>query len=272
MRLRGLLVVTCLLAWGGDRAPAAKGWSTPAAGPSLSGDPEIVFTFDDGPSAATTPKVLDILAKHDIKAIFFLVGEMAGGDKKKIPPIIARILADGHVIANHTMQHKDLCRTKTSDEAAAKDIDDGKATIEKVAGINTFWFRTPFGVRCDRLDAMLAARGISHFHWDLDPQEWKHENAKKAFDYVTGSLAKSTGRNVLLMHDIKKATVEALPQILDWIEAENTRRAAAHKRQIRIIQAPELAAERIPPELRAWAEDAVPRRGGLGARIASILP
>lgn len=266
-----IATITTITSGGGDRAHA-KGWPTPAAGPSASGDPELVFTFDDGPSPSTTPKVLDILAKHHIKAVFFLVGEMAGSGNQKVPAIIARILADGHVIANHTMTHKDLCRKKTSDEAAAKDLDDGKATIERVAGVHTFWFRAPYGVRCDRLDGMLAERHITHFHWDLDPQEWKHNDAKKAFDYVTKNLAKMTGRNVLLMHDIKKATVIALPQILDWIDAENARREAAHKRPIRIVSAPELAAERIPADLRAWAADAIPTRGGLGARLASILP
>ena len=54
------------------------------------------------------------------------------------------------------------------------------------------------------------------------------------------------------MHDIKEATAVALPRILDWIDEENARREAAHKRRIRIIQAPELAAERINPDLRAW--------------------
>jgi len=269
---RYLLAALAAVALTGDQLSHAKGWPTPAAGPSLSGDPEIIFTFDDGPSPTTTPKVLDTLAKYKVKAIFFLVGEMAGSENKKIAPIVKRILDEGHVIANHTHEHKDLCRGKTSDEAAAKDIDHGKATIEKVAGVNTFWFRAPYGVRCDRLDGMLAERHIQHFHWDLDPQEWKHDDAKKAFSYVTGALAKSSSRNVLLMHDIKKATVESLPQILEWIEAENARREVSHKRRIRIIGAPELAAERFPAELRTWAADAIPARGALGARLAQVLP
>lgn len=248
-----------------------KGWSSPAAGPTKSGDPELVFTFDDGPNPKTTPRVLDALAKHHIKAIFFMVGDRLE-NAKKVEPIVQRIVAEGHIIGNHTMSHADLCKKKVSDEQAAAEIDKGKARIEEVTGFHTFWFRTPYGVRCDRLDKLLDERHITHFHWDLDPQEWKHNNADKAFDYVTKHLAKATTRDVLLMHDIKEATAEALPRILDWIDEENARREAAHKRRIRIIQAPELAAERISPELRSWFLDAVPGRGDLGARIASVLP
>ncbi len=248
-----------------------KGWPTPAAGPTKSGDPELVFTFDDGPNPATTPRVLDALAKHHIKATFFLVGERLE-NRKKVEPIIARIIADGHVIATHTMTHKDLCKKKLSDEDAAADIDLGKARIEEVTGVKTFWFRVPYGVRCDRVETLLAERHLQHFHWDLDPQEWKHNDPEKAFQYVTKQLAKSSNRNVLLMHDIKEATAIALPRILDWIDEENARREVAHKRRIRIIQAPELAAEKISPELIAWVKDLVPARGDLGARIATALP
>src|SRR5262249_6750787 len=153
-------------------------------------------------------------------AVFFMVGDMAAN--KQAPPIIDRILREGHIIANHTMTHQDLCRLKDP-ERAAKEIDDGKTAIETAAGMHVTWFRTPYGVRCDRLDAMLAERGLTHFHWDLDPREWQHGSKQKAVDYVVKEVGRMKGRNVLLMHDIKKATVDALPEILDWIDAENAR-------------------------------------------------
>src|SRR5205814_2753038 len=87
-----------------------KGWPMPAAGPTASGDPELIFTFDDGPNPKTTPAVLDTLAKHHIHAVFFMVGEMAAN--KQSAAIIERIVSEGHVIANHTMTHQDLCRIK----------------------------------------------------------------------------------------------------------------------------------------------------------------
>src|SRR5450432_360763 len=126
------------------KKPHHKGWSGPAAGPTESGDPELIFTFDDGPNPKTTPFVLDTLAKHHIHATFFLVGEKAANPRAA--PIIERMLREGHIVANHTMTHQDLCRIK-DDDLAAHDIDDGKAAIEKAApGWTTVWFRTPYGV------------------------------------------------------------------------------------------------------------------------------
>ncbi len=246
----------------------AKGWPLPAAGPTMSGDPELIFTFDDGPNPKTTPAVLDALAKHHIQAVFFIVGNMADGKNKKIPEIFARMIADGHIIATHTMNHLDLCRKKNYD-VAPREIDEGRETIEKASGWRTFWFRTPYGVRCARVEELLAERGLGHFHWDLDPQEWKHHDSVKAVKYVETQVGKMTGRNVLLMHDIHEATVKALPEILDWIDAENARRKEAHKRPIRIIQSPELAREKLPDGLLAFLGELVPTT--LGARLASVI-
>lgn len=256
-----------VLAGRGDAA--GRGWPTPAAGDSASGGPEVVFTFDDGPNPKTTPHVLDALARHHIRAVFFLVGEMADSRSPRVAAIIARILRDGHVVASHTMHHHDLCRV--SDAAAAADLDDGKAAVERAAGVPTAWFRLPFGVRCARVERLLDERHLAHFHWDIDPQEWKHD-AARTVRYVTGELGRSRGRRVLLMHDIKPATVGALPQILAWIDAENARREAAHTAPIRIVQAPALAIERLPRGLVAWLGDATAGARALPGAIASVLP
>jgi peptidoglycan/xylan/chitin deacetylase (PgdA/CDA1 family) len=263
-------LVTAMIALGAAGGAAAKAWPTPAAGASASGGPEVLFTFDDGPNPRTTPLVLDALADHHIHAVFFLVGEMAGNHSPKVAAIIRRILRDGHVIATHTMKHKDLCRVSAA--AAAQDLDDGKATVEQVAGVPTAWFRAPYGARCDRLERLLADRHLAHFHWDLDPQEWKHGDAAKAIKYVTGELGRASGRDVLLMHDIKPATVKALPEILAWLDAENARREKSHGKPIVIVQAPALAVERLPRGLGAWLGDATAGVRALPDAIASVLP
>jgi peptidoglycan-N-acetylglucosamine deacetylase len=271
-RVKLLLAATVLAVLGTPASEASKGWPIPAAGESLTGEIEILFTFDDGPNPATTPAVLDILHQHGIKAVFFLVGERM--ESKQAPKIVERILREGHVIANHTMRHKDLCRTKTTEEAAVADIDNGKAAIEKVAKVELAWFRTPFGVRCDRLDRLLAERKIHHFHWDLDPQEWKpkKDNLEKTVKYVTTELSRAGGRAVLLMHDIKQVTVEALPQILAWIDEENKRREKSRKMKIRILQAPTLAGQQLPKGLVPWLADATAGVKELPKTLAALLP
>jgi peptidoglycan/xylan/chitin deacetylase (PgdA/CDA1 family) len=248
----------------------AKGWPTPAAGESASGDIELVLTFDDGPNPVTTPQVLDILKAHGLHAIFFLVGEMAESRDKRVTKILDRMLAEGHVIANHTQRHKDLCRVK--EDKAIEDLDKGKETIEHVTHVELAWLRLPFGVRCDRVDQMLAERKLKHFHWDLDPQEWKHGNKEKTVNYVTKELTRAGGRAVLLMHDIKKVTVEALPEILTWIDEENARRQKSRKMKIRILPGYALAAEQLPKGLGAWFADATTTARSLPQVVASVLP
>jgi peptidoglycan/xylan/chitin deacetylase (PgdA/CDA1 family) len=265
---RSLLV--CLMALGLAGEVSAKGWPQPAAGDSPDGQVQIVLTFDDGPNPVTTPQVLDILKAHNLKAIFFLVGEMVESRDKRVPKILERMLAEGHVIANHTQRHKDLCRV--TEEKAIEDLDKGKETIERVTHVELAWLRLPFGVRCDRVDRMLEERKVKHFHWDLDPQEWKHGKLDKTVNYVTKELSRAGGRAVLLLHDVKKVTVEALPEILKWIDEENARREKSRKMKIEIMPAPDLAAEQLPKGLLPWLADATAGARTLPTVLASLLP
>jgi hypothetical protein len=83
---------------------------------------------------------------------------------------------------------------------------------------------------------------------------------------------RAEGRNVLLLHDVKHTTVKALPQILDWIDAENMRRVKEHRKPIRILQAPELAVEQLPRGLGAWLLDVTAGARALPDMLAGALP
>jgi peptidoglycan/xylan/chitin deacetylase (PgdA/CDA1 family) len=255
----------------GSLPAAAKGWPTPAGGDSTSGGPEVIFTFDDGPKPSTTPQVLDILAAHHIHAIFFLIGEMAANKNKKVKPLLDRMIREGHVIGTHTMTHPNLCKLKDDDKAGAE-IDDGKKAVEEAAGLRTVWFRVPGGARCDRLEKQLADRGLSHFHWDIDMQEWKHHNVDRAVKTVVDQLAKNEDRVVVLMHDIHKETPLALPRILDWIDQENAKRLAVHKKPIRIVNGYEYAEEQLPKGLVEWLGGVAPDWKGMAGAVADDLP
>lgn len=230
----------------------------------------MLFTFDDGPNVKTTPLVLDALAQHRIRAVFFMVGRMADNKNPGIRPLIERILREGHVIATHTMWHNDLCRVPELEAAA--DLDDGKQTIERVAKVPTAWFRVPFGSRCPQLELLLAQRQLVHFHWDIDPQEWRRGPPIRTVHRVTSVLGRIHGRNVLLLHDVKVATVQALPKILEWIDTENARRAQLALPVIRIVQAPAFAVEQLPRGLVRWLADATAGVRALPGAIASALP
>ena len=277
--LRGALA-TCALVLGLRGGADAGRWPQPALGTGPQAalsegelarqDVEVLFTFDDGPMASTTPYVLDILAQRGIHAVFFLVGKQVVRTSREGPELIDRIVREGHILANHTMWHTDLC--KDSADTAVAELDIGREVIEGAARMRLAWFRAPFGVRCEQLDELLAARHLTHFHWDLDPQEWRHGNVARTVKYVTDRLARAQGRNVLLMHDIKLVTVLALPKILQWIDDENARRAQTGKPRIRVLQAPDVAMEQIPPAVREVLGEAWDGARALPRRIASVLP
>lgn len=266
---RAILICLTLLA----SAPARAGnWPTPAAGASTGGGPEVVLTFDDGPHPNHTRKVLDILAARKLQAIFFMTGDhFEGSLVERSRALMARTLRDGHVVASHTMTHPNLCWVKL--EAADAEIDRSRAVLEREAKMPVPWFRAPYGAWCPRLVTQLATRGITHFYWDIDPQEWRTGSAKLTEWKVTRKLKRLQGRAVILMHDTKVATVKALPKILEWIDAENARRSKAGQRTIRIVGGPEYAAELLGAEriaeARALADDALT---ALATGLSSALP
>lgn len=271
MRSRSLgwtVVVGALVASG----PAiANGWRTPAAGGTATGDPEIILTFDDGPNPATTPHVLDTLKAHHLHAIFFLVSEHLAPEDTAQRALVERMIREGHIVGNHTVSHQQLCAVK--EDTAIAEIDDAAATISAVSGMPIPFFRSPYGAYCHRVEGELNDRKLTHFFWDIDSQEWKHGNAKRMYTYITSAMNRLQGRAVILMHDTKVATVKALPQILDWLEAENKKRKESVRRQIRVLEPSLLAGELAAPGLVDWmAAAGTGAVDNLAATVASCLP
>src|SRR5262245_10967123 len=147
--VRWLQAIGVMFALASVPAVAQAGWKTPAAGSTATGDPEVVLTFDDGPNPATTPKVLDALKAHHLHAIFFLVGDRLEPDNVEAHALVKRMIAEGHIVANHTVSHIQLCGVK--EEVAAAEIDNAATTIQLYSGMHPSWFRTPYGAYCKRL-------------------------------------------------------------------------------------------------------------------------
>lgn len=274
-----LLALTALLAARPAHARADRayadfhGWPQPAAGVSASGNPELVLTFDDGPDTETTPIVLEILRAHKLHAIFFQVGfHFKRGDVPGSISLTRRMVASGHVIANHTITHAHLCLSPP--ERIAGEIVGARELLEQAAGMPVLWFRVPYGARCPRLETELAELGLAHFHWDIDPQEWQGRGVKRTVADVTKQLAriKDGERAVLLMHDTKVETRFALPEILDWIDAENAKREAAGRRPITFVGGDQIARERMAPTLD-WLKTALgDGRDAIRATLAATVP
>ena len=257
------ILVTTLL---GTAANADK-WEKPVLGPSASGGPEILFTFDDGPDPRTTPRILEALKAHGVQAIFFVAGWRIRSTKGK--NALARretarqLVEAGQLIGNHTVDHVQLCQL--SKEEAGHEIDENGRLLSEFARMPTIFFRIPYGARCRTVDELLEERGMKHLHWDLDPHDYESASIEETQEYVFERLKKLKGRAVLLLHDTHWNAAEALPGILEWIARENDSRIRAGEAPIRILSYADIVRERVAPGLLPLLED------GAGA-IRNVAP
>jgi peptidoglycan/xylan/chitin deacetylase (PgdA/CDA1 family) len=182
---------------------------------SQHGDPgflapgEIVLTFDDGPSPASTRPILAALAVECTKATFFVVGEMAAAH----PEVVREIALQGHTIGTHTWSHANLRRLPEGTMKAQ--IEAGFTGVQKAAGepIAPF-FRYPYLSSTLGTDAYLRSRDIGQFSIDIDSLDWRTRNAQSVVRRVMTELGTRGGRGIILMHDIQASTALAVPTLL----------------------------------------------------------
>src|SRR5262245_48550761 len=130
--------------------------------------PYIAMTFDDGPSATLTPKLLDILAEHHMKVTFFVLGEMVA----EHPEILARAAREGHEIASHSWSHPNLA--KMSQEGVRGQLQRTDDEIKTATGKRPTLFRPPYGSITERQKRWIHDEfGYDIILWDVDPLDWK---------------------------------------------------------------------------------------------------
>jgi len=176
---------------------------------------EIVLTFDDGPSAETTPAVLDALAKECVKATFFLVGHKAAA----LPSLAKREVAEGHTIAHHTFSHPDATLRRLSDSAAREEILRGIKADDKAAygtagtAPKVPFFRFPGFADTPELVAWLSSQNIAVFGADFWASDWAPMTPEAQLALVLRRLDKER-RGILLFHDTKQQTAAMLLSLL----------------------------------------------------------
>jgi len=133
---------------------------------------KLAITFDDGPNPAITPKLLDLLAKHNARATFFLVGRFV----RECPDLTKEILARGHALGNHTDTHPNLflCGRQKTGEQLHRCAD----AIHRAAGVEPRWFRPPFGLRSPWLGGIVKGQGMQTAMWTLIPGDWRVKPAE----------------------------------------------------------------------------------------------
>jgi peptidoglycan/xylan/chitin deacetylase (PgdA/CDA1 family) len=159
-----------LLAAAGAMAYAVRGRSSTVFGPSVyhgnRDRPAIALTFDDGPSEST-PALLEILARHNVPATFFMCGQ----NVDRLPEIARGVAAAGHEIGNHTDSHPrlDFC----SREFIYRELAGAQEKILRHTGVTPRLFRAPYGVRWFGLRSAQARLGLLGVMWGTIGRDWK---------------------------------------------------------------------------------------------------
>jgi peptidoglycan/xylan/chitin deacetylase (PgdA/CDA1 family) len=190
----------------------------------------VTFTFDDGPSADTAPTLLRILAEHKIRAAFFLIGEYMMGTSKRAAEArewARRIAQDGHIVGNHTFDHKVL--TWVSHPVAAAEIDDCSLAIEQATGARPFVFRPPYGSLDPWLETAVHDRHLELMLWNIDVQDIKRDDPDEIVHSLQGELVYKGG-GIVLLHDVHWPSVKAFNRLLRWLEAERWDPQHPHRR------------------------------------------
>lgn len=169
---------------------------------------QIALTFDDGPHSVHTKNLLDGLEKRGVKATFFLMGENIEGNEA----LVQRMQEEGHLIGNHSYRHIQL--TKAGEEAVCNAVEQTEEIIAEITGFRPEYLRPPYGDWNESLECQLDLIPV---FWSLDSLDWKLQNTAQIVKKVTGKVQSG---DIILMHDIFPASVDAALQIIDQLQAE----------------------------------------------------
>ncbi len=171
----------------------------------------IAISFDDGPHFKNTPKLLDALDKYGAKATFFVLGHRIS----YTPELIERMYASGHSIGNHTYNHKQLTAVSTKD--VVEQIDQASAAITEITGEPTNLIRPPYGSTNAKVNAEIEKRGMAIALWNIDPQDWKTDNAEAIAKHIMDRVQDG---DIILLHDIYPASVDAAIIVVEKLTQE----------------------------------------------------
>lgn len=172
-------------------------------GSSFDNSPLIALTFDDGPNEEYTTQLLDILAKHDVKATFFVMGAYVD----EYPEVARRIVEEGHLIANHTYNHYDL--SAISDEEVLIQFEWTQDSIEDATGVIPDTYRLPFGAGGKRVIDLVPH--MTSILWNLDSMDWESHDVDVIYDTIMNHMQHHT---LLLMHDTHQATPDTIDRLI----------------------------------------------------------
>ncbi len=200
-------------------------------GPTLVSGPDPnqwALTYDDGPNPHSTPELLDVLARHNARATFFMVGKFI----RTQADLVRRVHAAGHLIGNHTMSHSFLATKPIS--FVAREITGCTRLLEDTLGSPVRYFRAPYGARRPGILRFLRAQNLTPVQWNTQGNDWEPIGVSGILAHIEPGLTRARrrhrGANILL-HDgfdeqqgyDRTDTVHATEALLHRAQAQNVR-------------------------------------------------
>lgn len=169
----------------------------------------IALTFDDGPDAATTPKILDILKNRSAVATFFVLGSHVSQNVD----LTRRIKSEGHEIGNHSFNHIEF--TKLTPVQIQGQINDTNSALVAAGVGSASTVRPPYGSRNSKVIQAISQPIIL---WNIDPKDWKATDPTQIFENIKTQARPNA---IILLHDTHKITVDSIDQVLDFLQSND---------------------------------------------------
>ena len=183
------------------------------------------FTFDDGPNAGTTSRILDMLPEYNVRATFFVVGKYLFGPHAQVHrDLLKRIEKDGHTVAVHSYTHNDF--RHLSDSQINRELYRSGRVLEAILGYRPGLIRLPYGGRSERTNSQLHSRGYTEILWNIAPEEYGARTPQEILGNFQAALDRQERHDrgpggIVLLHDNRAATVQALPRLMEELRRRN---------------------------------------------------
>ncbi len=164
---------------------------------------QIALTFDDGPDAVWTERLLDGLQERGVKATFFVIGEKIEGNEE----LLRRMYEEGHLIGNHSYHHVELNRLRES--TVLEEIERTNALIYEATGYRPEFIRPPYGSWNRKTDCPGEMISV---YWTVDTLDWQSQDEDSVVDKI---LTQAKDGDIILLHDIFESSVEGALEAID---------------------------------------------------------
>ncbi|MFS4493064.1 polysaccharide deacetylase family protein [Maribacter sp. 2308TA10-17] len=174
---------------------------------------EVAITFDDGPHPEFTPKALDLLKNYNAKATFFCIGQQV----EKHPEILKRILAEGHLVGNHTYSHSKSFGFFNTAKVVSELLQTNQV-IKDLTGKEMKLYRPAFAVTNPMIERAVKQLKVSSIGWNVRSLDTTSRSEKMILKRITGTVSKG---DVILLHDTSQKTINVLEQLLLFLQEKN---------------------------------------------------